>query len=163
MSAGAELDAGSFPDPDSRGCTPTAQCCARSASAARRTGALWRPGRLFRAAPAEGRLVATEEVTVTKELPLLRTERSAAVLRHERMPFVSCPYEWMPRMLRGAALLQLDPLLAVLDQDLAATPEGTHPGYGEALFGRMLGQAFVVARRDVLPSGTRVLYHALPL
>jgi hypothetical protein len=26
----------------------------------------------------------------------------------------------------------------------------------------VLGEAFEVARREVLPSGTRVLYHALP-
>jgi len=103
--------------------------------------------------------VATEEVTVTKALPLLRTERPAAVLRHERMPFVSYPYEWTPGLLRDAGLLQLDLLSAVLDQDLAA---GIHPDYGEALFERMLGQAFAVARREVLPSGRRTLYHALP-
>jgi hypothetical protein len=119
-------------------------------------------GRLFREATAEGRLVATEEVTVTKALPLLRTERPAAVLRHERMPFVSYPYEWTPGLLRDAGLLQLDLLFAVLDEDLAATLEGTHPDYGEAFFERMLGQAFAVARREALPSGTRMLYHALP-
>jgi hypothetical protein len=119
-------------------------------------------GRLFREATAEGRLVETEEVTVTKELPLLRTERPAAVLRHERMPFVSYPHEWTPGLLRDAAVLQLDLLLAVLEEGLAATPEGTHPDYGEAFFERMLGQAFAVARREVLPSGMRMLYHALP-
>src|SRR5688500_18218352 len=61
-------------------------------------------GRLFREATAEGRLVETEEVTVTKELPRLRTERPAAVLRHERMPFGSDPHAWTPSMLRDAAL-----------------------------------------------------------
>src|SRR5688500_11449248 len=123
MSAGAELDAGSFPDPDSRGSTPTAQCCARSASAARRAGALWRPA----GGTATDRRGAAREVTVTKELPLLRTGRPAAVLRHERMPFVS--YR-TPGLLRDAALLQLGLLLAVLEEDLAATPDGTHPHCG---------------------------------
>jgi hypothetical protein len=103
--------------------------------------------------------VATEEVTVTKALSLLRTERRAAVLRRERMPFVS--YR-TPGLLRDAALLQLGLLFAVLDQEQAATPEGAHPGYGEACFERMLGQAFAVARREVLLSGTRMLYDALP-
>ena len=32
----------------------------------------------------------------------------AAVLRHERVPFISYPYEWTFGMLRDAALLQLD-------------------------------------------------------
>ncbi len=39
---------------------------------------------------------------------------------------------------------------------------GTHPDYGEVFFERMLGQAFAVAGREVLPSGTGMLYHALP-
>ena len=30
------------------------------------------------------------------------------MLRHERIPFVSYPYEWPFAMLRDAALLQLD-------------------------------------------------------
>ena len=40
------------------------------------------------------------------------------VLRHERIPFVSYPYEWPFGMLNDAALLQLDLLLAALDEDL---------------------------------------------
>jgi hypothetical protein len=42
----------------------------------------------------------------------------AAVLRHERIPFVSYPYEWSFSMLQDAALLQLDLLLAALADDL---------------------------------------------
>src|SRR5205807_5043336 len=42
----------------------------------------------------------------------------AAVLRHERLPFVSYPYEWTFSMLKDAALLQLDLLLAALGHDL---------------------------------------------
>ena len=42
----------------------------------------------------------------------------AAVLRHERIPFVSYPYEWTFSMLKDAALLQLDLLLAALEHDL---------------------------------------------
>jgi SAM-dependent methyltransferase len=42
----------------------------------------------------------------------------AAVLRHERIPFVSYPYEWTFSMLKDAALLQLDLVLAALDHDL---------------------------------------------
>jgi hypothetical protein len=41
-------------------------------------------------------------------------------------------------------------------------PEGTHRGYGEAFFERMLGQAFAVACREVRPSGARMLYHVRP-
>jgi ribosomal protein L11 methylase PrmA len=41
-----------------------------------------------------------------------------AVLRHDRVPFVSYPYEWTFSMLQDAALLQLDLLLAAVDHDL---------------------------------------------
>jgi hypothetical protein len=59
----------------------------------------------------------------------------AGVLRHERIPFVSYPYEWTFSMLKDAALLQLDLLLAALEHDLIlkdATPynvqfEGARP------------------------------------
>jgi ribosomal protein L11 methylase PrmA len=48
-----------------------------------------------------------------------------AALRHERLPFVSYPYEWTFGMLRDAALLQLDLQLEALDAGLSlkdATP-----------------------------------------
>ena len=41
----------------------------------------------------------------------------AAVLEHERIPFVSYPYEWSFGMLRDAALLQLRILAAALKED----------------------------------------------
>jgi hypothetical protein len=40
------------------------------------------------------------------------------VLEHERLPFVSYPYEWSFEMLRDAALLQLDLVLAGLDEGI---------------------------------------------
>ncbi len=42
----------------------------------------------------------------------------AGVLEHERLPFVSYPYEWSFEMLRDAALLQLDLVLAGLDEGI---------------------------------------------
>jgi hypothetical protein len=39
----------------------------------------------------------------------------SALLRHERVPFISYPYEWTFSMLRDAALLQLDLMLAGLE------------------------------------------------
>ena len=61
--------------------------------------------------------------------------RWAGLLRHERIPFVSYPYEWPFGMLKDAALLQLELLLAALDEGLVmkdATPynvqwRGTEP------------------------------------
>ena len=58
--------------------------------------------RFFRRALEDGRIVATEEL-------------EPGLLRHERLPFVSYPYEWPFEMLRDAALLQL----SLLDEALA--------------------------------------------
>ncbi|GGM40053.1 nodulation protein NoeA [Micromonospora sonchi] len=74
-------------------------------------------------------LVAAGKVCGTEELPpgaarqLLAADRLggaepwpawAAVLRHERIPFVSHPYEWSYAMLRDAALLHLEILRTAL-------------------------------------------------
>jgi hypothetical protein len=75
----------------------------------------------------KGSLVGTEEMsrdTLDGAAGVL-AEDTAAVLRHERVPFVSYPYEWTFGMLRDAALLQLDIELAALDAGLSlkdATP-----------------------------------------
>lgn len=58
----------------------------------------------FPALLAEGAVVGTERVTT----PVAGLERWAGVLRHERVPVISYPYEWPFEMLRDAALLQLD-------------------------------------------------------
>jgi hypothetical protein len=42
----------------------------------------------------------------------------SGLLRHERVPFISYPYEWTFSMLKDAALLELDLLLASLDDGL---------------------------------------------
>jgi SAM-dependent methyltransferase len=77
---------------------------------------------------AAGSLIGTEEVglaalgeAATDVLP----EAPETVLRHERIPFVSYPYEWTFSMLRDAALLTLDLELACLEEGLTlkdATP-----------------------------------------
>jgi SAM-dependent methyltransferase len=71
------------------------------------------------------RVVRTEAAEDTAALRGLLVHEPAGVLRHERIPFVSYPYEWTFSMLKDAALLQLDLLLSALDHDLVlkdATP-----------------------------------------
>ena len=73
----------------------------------------------------DGRVVGTERVENVATLKDLLVHEPAAVLRHERIPFVSYPYEWTYSMLKDAALLQLDLLLASLEHDIVlkdATP-----------------------------------------
>jgi hypothetical protein len=67
---------------------------------------------------ADERVVATELAGDTAALQGLLVHEPAGVLRHERIPFVSYPYEWTYSMLKDAALLQLDLLLASLEKDL---------------------------------------------
>ena len=74
--------------------------------------------RFFSRFVAERKIVATE---MSADAP----PGWAGALRHERVPFVTYPYEWTFTMLQDAALLQLDLMLAALDEDFIlkdATP-----------------------------------------
>jgi hypothetical protein len=64
---------------------------------------------------SEGLIVATEEAE--RANGAAEAPGWAAVLHHEKIPFVSYPYEWCFEMLRDAALLQIDLLLAALEED----------------------------------------------
>ena len=68
----------------------------------------------FARASEAGSVVATRELDVPEALP----EGAAGLLGHERIPFVSYPYEWPFGMLRDAAALQLEVLLEALDEGL---------------------------------------------
>lgn len=67
---------------------------------------------------ADGRVVRTERVESADGLTPDPAGSWAAVLGHEPIPFVSYPYEWPFGMLKDAALLHLDLLLAALDEGL---------------------------------------------
>jgi hypothetical protein len=66
----------------------------------------------FAAAQAAGTVTPTEEVAPPAGV---EPGRWAAVLRHERVPFVSYPYEWSYGMLRDAAALHLEVLRGALE------------------------------------------------
>ncbi len=109
-----DREAGSFRDPDSR-------VFYRGATVYR---ALSPDGyEDFHALAASGllddqRIVRTALVHDDAPAGDLLDGATAAVLQHERIPFVSYPYEWTFSMLQDAALLQLDLLIAALDCDL---------------------------------------------
>jgi hypothetical protein len=87
-------------------------------------------GEIFRGISANAlanweRLIATRFFhDFTSRGSIVRTERVsqpiegewAAVLKHDRIPFVSYPYEWTYGMLKDAALLHLDLMLAALEE-----------------------------------------------
>jgi ribosomal protein L11 methylase PrmA len=107
------IDVGSFRDPDSR--------------------VYLDDGAVFRVLSEEGwrdwealaatslleddRLIPTEPVALD-DLPELTAGPAAGALRHERIPWVSYPYEWPFSMLKDAALLQLDLGRKALQHDL---------------------------------------------
>src|SRR6186997_1090763 len=93
----------SYRDPEARVLySPEGEVLRELSPRAQRDWAALESARFFRRALEDGRIVATEEV-------------SPGLLRHERVPFVSYPYEWPFEMLREAALLQL----GLLDEALA--------------------------------------------
>ena len=66
---------------------------------------------------SKGRIVQTEEVSNIATPNEFPAELSAGVLKHNRIPVVSYPYEWSFGMLKDAALLHLDLLLEALDSN----------------------------------------------
>jgi hypothetical protein len=73
----------------------------------------------FGKAVETGRIVRTNQVPTDEAAGLVPEGRSwPTVLRHERVPFVSWPYEWTFSQLQDAALLHLDLLSAALDAGL---------------------------------------------
>jgi len=62
---------------------------------------------------AAGRIIATE---MAEDMAPIGDW--AGILRHERIPVITYPYEWTFSMLRDAALLQLDLLTAALAEDM---------------------------------------------
>lgn len=81
----------------------------------------------FPRAMAAGKVVASEEAAAPLPASELPTTAGAweGFLRHQRVPFVSYPYEWCFGMLRDAALLQLDLLAEALREGFVlrdATP-----------------------------------------
>ena len=74
--------------------------------------------RFFARALEDGRVVATRRADFPAELLQELSSHWAAVLEHDRIPFVSYPYEWSFSMLRDAALLELELLRSALGEDM---------------------------------------------
>jgi SAM-dependent methyltransferase len=111
------LEQGSFRDWDSRVFYEDGRVLRALSETGLRDWTALAQSRLFDEAVAAGELVATSRVEGI-EIPAALREGAAAVLEHERVPFVSYPYEWPFSMLRDAALLQLELLERALAEDL---------------------------------------------
>src|ERR1044072_7556933 len=96
----------SFRDPEARVVySPEGEVLRELSPRAREDWGALERARFFRRALEDGRIVATEEI-------------EPGLLRHERLPFVSYPYEWPFEMLKDAALLQLGLLDEALSEGL---------------------------------------------
>ncbi len=76
---------------------------------------------LWKRALADGDVVDTRRLDDHESLRASQESGcndAAGWLEHERLPWISYPYEWSHGMLRDAALLQLDMLLEGLDEGL---------------------------------------------
>ena len=123
-----------------------------------------------------GSLVSTTILSDSARLELLRDERVSsvyaaldgeAIVEHERIPFVSFPYEWAPEMLHVAGALTVDLALELLPESLGlkdATPLNVLFRGSQPVFVDMLS----VERRDAhdptwLPYAQFVRTFLLPL
>jgi hypothetical protein len=113
----SSVEAGSFRDHDSRVfLTPEGVFRVLSADGLADWQALAATP-LWRELQEAGLVVATEPAELDA-LPGLLASEAAGALRHERVPFVSYPYEWPFSMLKDAALLQLELSRRALRADL---------------------------------------------
>jgi hypothetical protein len=110
--AAPALEPGSFRDWDSRVFYDDARVLRALSEEGLADWVALSESKLFEQTVAEGKLVATSRVDDAS------VAGAAAVLEHERIPFVSYPYEWTFAMLRDAALLQLELLRRGLEEDL---------------------------------------------
>ena len=96
-----------------------------------------------------------------------------ATLKHQKIPFISYPYEWSFGMLKDAALLQLELLQAALVlefitredpmvQTLLRHKDDHYADYDLAYFEQCVAAAFDIQERQPLTSGTRILYYGQP-
>src|SRR4051812_27117539 len=118
LAAERSTEAGSFRDHDSRVLVTPAGVFRVLSRDGLEDWTVLAASELWRELRAEEHVVATEPAAVDALPDVLPTE-AAAALRHERVPFVSYPYEWPFSMLRDAALLQLDLNRRALREDVA--------------------------------------------
>lgn len=113
-----EFDPGSFRDRTGRVFFADGQVYRGLNAEALSQWAMLEQREFFRRYTAEGKLVDTRRVDSPGRLGQDEAHVWQGVLHHERIPFVSYPYEWSFGMLREAALLQLELLAAALDEGM---------------------------------------------
>jgi hypothetical protein len=73
----------------------------------------------FKKYHADGRIVSTEQVSLELEkLPFEILGEEVNFLKHDKIPFLSYPYEWSFGMLKDIALFQLELISSALEEDM---------------------------------------------
>jgi len=109
----ASADPGSFRDPGGRVFSDGGRILRAVYDGAARDYERFRDSGLLAELVASGRLVPSREVEPASHPA---GENARFLLEHDRLPFVSYPYEWAFSQLRRAALFQLDLLLGALER-----------------------------------------------
>jgi ribosomal protein L11 methylase PrmA len=78
---------------------------------------------VFEKLTRRGRMVSSEDVTT--EYPDLVVEDVQRILRHERLKYISYPYEWSFNQLKDAALLTLDLQIDLLENENTTLSDNT--------------------------------------
>lgn len=107
----AAPDPGSFRDPGSRIYLEGGRVLRAVYPASAKDYEAFRDSGLLARLIADGRLLSSDEID-PGDVP---APGAAYLLEHPRLDFISYPYEWPFALLKSAALLQLDLLLAALD------------------------------------------------
>ncbi len=111
------VDPASFRDPDSTVLHAGAHVLRRLSPTATEDWRLLAKTTFFRDRVANGGIVATEEAQDAHR-DVADEQAWPVVLRHERIPFVSYPYEWSFSQLQDAAALHIDLLLDALGEKM---------------------------------------------
>ena len=111
-------DPGSFRDPNSTVLHAGAQVLRLLSSAAAEDWQRLTETTFFGERVSKGDVVATEQMQQADRQGIADEATWPVVLRHERIPFVSYPYEWSFSQLRDAATLHIDLLLDALGEHL---------------------------------------------
>jgi SAM-dependent methyltransferase len=111
------VDPASFRDPDSTVLHAGAEVLRRLSPSAADDWRLLATTTFFRHRVGKGDIVATEEAQADHR-EVADEQTWPVVLRHERIPFVSYPYEWSFSQLQDAAALHIDLLLDALAEKM---------------------------------------------
>lgn len=109
-----EFDSGSFRDRDGRVFRHNGSIYRVLSESAAADWQALSATKFFPRLMAEGKVIGSKQV----DPPVPLEPGWSTVLQHDLIPFISYPYEWPFGMLKDAALLQLEILLAAIEEDM---------------------------------------------